>query len=351
MAELVAQGKVGALGPVRGQRRRARARPRDPPGGVGAVRGLAVDARRLRRGRAVVRRARRRVPPVRPARPRLPDRQARRPRRSRPATSARTTRASSRRRWTPTPRSSSPCKAVAARHDATPAQVALAWLLAQGDHVVPIPGTKRRTRLEENAAAATLSSRRRPGGAGRAASRGRLAVLTRPAWRRPPRARSCGSRCGARSRARGAGPSAPGRRAGRRSAPRSGRRSRRSGTRRSAPVTRLTSLITRSVGAEIARRRISASRSVASSRVMRPRRTASSSVSCSRSRVITITSSGFRMLRSVVGLLLDLRHGAPAPTRPARRSKRAARAAPSARGAGSRPDPRSAGASRRARTR
>ena len=49
-------------------------------------------------------------------------------------------------------------KAVAARHDATPAQVALAWLLAQGEHVVPIPGTKRRSRLEENAAAASSLS-------------------------------------------------------------------------------------------------------------------------------------------------------------------------------------------------
>src|SRR4051795_1897504 len=48
-------------------------------------------------------------------------------------------------------------KAVAARLDATPAQVALAWLLAQGEHIVPIPGTKRRTRLEENAAAASLT--------------------------------------------------------------------------------------------------------------------------------------------------------------------------------------------------
>ena len=47
-------------------------------------------------------------------------------------------------------------KAVAERRDATPAQVALAWLLAQGDHIVPIPGTKRRSRLEENAAAADL---------------------------------------------------------------------------------------------------------------------------------------------------------------------------------------------------
>ena len=40
---------------------------------------------------------------------------------------------------------------------ATPAQVALAWVLARGDDMVPIPGTKRRTYLEENLAAATLS--------------------------------------------------------------------------------------------------------------------------------------------------------------------------------------------------
>ena len=47
-------------------------------------------------------------------------------------------------------------KAVAARREATPKEVALAWLLTQGDHIVPIPGTKRRSRLEENAAAADL---------------------------------------------------------------------------------------------------------------------------------------------------------------------------------------------------
>jgi aryl-alcohol dehydrogenase-like predicted oxidoreductase len=47
-------------------------------------------------------------------------------------------------------------KAVAERHGATPAQVALAWVLAQGEHVIPIPGTKRLERLEENAAAAEL---------------------------------------------------------------------------------------------------------------------------------------------------------------------------------------------------
>jgi aryl-alcohol dehydrogenase-like predicted oxidoreductase len=45
---------------------------------------------------------------------------------------------------------------VAARHGATSAQVALAWLLHQGEDIVPIPGTKRRDRLEENAGAASL---------------------------------------------------------------------------------------------------------------------------------------------------------------------------------------------------
>jgi aryl-alcohol dehydrogenase-like predicted oxidoreductase len=47
-------------------------------------------------------------------------------------------------------------KAVAERLSATPAQVAIAWTLAQGEHVVPIPGTKKMRRLEENAAAADL---------------------------------------------------------------------------------------------------------------------------------------------------------------------------------------------------
>jgi aryl-alcohol dehydrogenase-like predicted oxidoreductase len=43
------------------------------------------------------------------------------------------------------------------RKGATPGQVALAWLLHQGDDVVPIPGTKRRSYLEENAGAARLA--------------------------------------------------------------------------------------------------------------------------------------------------------------------------------------------------
>jgi aryl-alcohol dehydrogenase-like predicted oxidoreductase len=47
-------------------------------------------------------------------------------------------------------------EAVAGELEATAAQVALAWVLAQGDDIAPIPGTKRVDRLEENAAADSL---------------------------------------------------------------------------------------------------------------------------------------------------------------------------------------------------
>ncbi|MCP3801329.1 aldo/keto reductase [Allokutzneria sp. A3M-2-11 16] len=46
---------------------------------------------------------------------------------------------------------------IAERKGATPAQIALAWLLATGEDVVPIPGTKRRARLEENLAATEIA--------------------------------------------------------------------------------------------------------------------------------------------------------------------------------------------------
>jgi aryl-alcohol dehydrogenase-like predicted oxidoreductase len=45
---------------------------------------------------------------------------------------------------------------VGTRHGATPAQVALAWLLSRQPWIVPIPGTRRLERLEENLAAADL---------------------------------------------------------------------------------------------------------------------------------------------------------------------------------------------------
>jgi aryl-alcohol dehydrogenase-like predicted oxidoreductase len=48
-------------------------------------------------------------------------------------------------------------EAVASEVHATPAQVALAWLLAQGEDIVPIPGTKHVARLEENAAAVAIT--------------------------------------------------------------------------------------------------------------------------------------------------------------------------------------------------
>ncbi len=48
-------------------------------------------------------------------------------------------------------------EAIARRHDITTAQLALAWLLHQGQDIVPIPGTRKRKNLEANAAAAEVS--------------------------------------------------------------------------------------------------------------------------------------------------------------------------------------------------
>jgi aryl-alcohol dehydrogenase-like predicted oxidoreductase len=47
-------------------------------------------------------------------------------------------------------------EALAAEKGCTPGQLALAWVLARGDDVVPIPGTKRRRYLEENLGAAAI---------------------------------------------------------------------------------------------------------------------------------------------------------------------------------------------------
>ena len=47
-------------------------------------------------------------------------------------------------------------KGLAAAENCTPAQLALARVLSRARHIVPIPGTSRRHRLEENAAAATI---------------------------------------------------------------------------------------------------------------------------------------------------------------------------------------------------
>lgn len=48
-------------------------------------------------------------------------------------------------------------KTVAERHDGSAAQIALAWLSAQGDFIVPIPGSKRRATLEDSMAAVDIA--------------------------------------------------------------------------------------------------------------------------------------------------------------------------------------------------
>jgi aryl-alcohol dehydrogenase-like predicted oxidoreductase len=53
-------------------------------------------------------------------------------------------------------RAASVVEDLAKQKNAKPGQIALAWLLHKGDDIVPIPGTKRRTYLEENVAAAAL---------------------------------------------------------------------------------------------------------------------------------------------------------------------------------------------------
>ena len=68
-------------------------------------------------------------------------------------TGARPTRGSPRATSSRTSASSTRSKAIASELTATSAQVALAWLLAQGDDIAPIPGTKRVSRVEENTAA------------------------------------------------------------------------------------------------------------------------------------------------------------------------------------------------------
>ncbi|MEJ2635491.1 MAG: aldo/keto reductase, partial [Calditrichia bacterium] len=45
---------------------------------------------------------------------------------------------------------------IAKRKNVTPAQLALAWVMARGEYIVPIPGTKHRKYVEENAAAAEV---------------------------------------------------------------------------------------------------------------------------------------------------------------------------------------------------
>ena len=183
-------GQGPALRPVRGRRAEHPPRARRAAGDGAAERVLALVARAGGGDPADARGARHRLRPVQPARQGLPHRHDRRDApSSRAATSATPCRASptprrARRTW----RSSSSCAAIAERKSATPAQIALAWLLAQKPWIVPIPGTTKLHRLEENIAAADARAhRRRPardrGRADRGA--GRPLLRSQPADDRP----------------------------------------------------------------------------------------------------------------------------------------------------------------------
>ena len=71
-------------------------------------------------------------------------------------TSAATTRAFPARTSTATWRIVERVRSIAEEKGVTPGQLALAWVLHRGADIVPIPGTKRRSYLEENAAAAEI---------------------------------------------------------------------------------------------------------------------------------------------------------------------------------------------------
>ena len=154
MAELVRAGKVRHLGlseaaPPTIRRAVARAPDRRAPDRI-----LALDPRPRGRGPSHLPRARHRLRGLQSARPRLPHRplpHARRP----PARRLPPELAPLPGRELPEePRSRASRGGDRPRKKLTPSQLALAWVLAQGDDIVPIPGTKQRKYLEENLACA-----------------------------------------------------------------------------------------------------------------------------------------------------------------------------------------------------
>ena len=167
MAELVDGRQGPPPRPVRGRGRHHPPRARDAPDHRAPERVLAVHPRPRGRDPADDPRARHRPGALLPARPRHPHRRdhlddaggGRLP-------AAGGSRASTARRSTPTSRSWTKVRELADAKGCTPGQLALAWVLAQGDDVAPIPGTKRVKYLEENVGAARRDALgRRPDGA------------------------------------------------------------------------------------------------------------------------------------------------------------------------------------------
>ena len=193
MAELVDAGKVRHIGLSEASPETIRRAHAVHPVTALQTRVLAVDARPGgQRGARDGARARDRLRRVLAARARLPDgrvRVAGRLRRRRlPQVSAALP---GRELRSATSTSSSGCRSSPREKGCTPAQLALAWVLSRGDDVVPIPGTKRRTYLEENAGASRGRARRATisrGSKRRSRSTRRPATATPTCRRSTPRA-------------------------------------------------------------------------------------------------------------------------------------------------------------------
>ena len=138
------QGKVRHLGLSEASAETIRRAARRPPDHRAADGVLAVDARSGGRDPADGARAGHRLRRLQPARPRLPlGRDHHAPTTSPRTTSGAATRASSARTSTSNLELVDRVREIAAEKGVTPGQLALAWLLHQGQDIVPIPGTKR----------------------------------------------------------------------------------------------------------------------------------------------------------------------------------------------------------------
>ena len=186
MAELVEAGKVRHLGLSEASAANIRKAHAVHPITALQTRVLPVHPRPRGRDPRRDPRARHRAGALLPARARPADRHdhhaTRVPTARRTTGARRTSRASRATPSTPTSRSSRRSPRSRGAKGCTPGQLALAWVLAQGDDVVPIPGTKRVKYLEENVAASDVElSRRGPrrARAGRPARRRRRRPLRR----------------------------------------------------------------------------------------------------------------------------------------------------------------------------
>ena len=156
MADLVRAGKVRAIGLSEVSAAHAAQGPRRAPDRRAADRVFAVDAQPRDRGAAGLPRHRRGLRRLQPGGARLPHQRAARRggagcERHPPQHAA--LRAAA---YAPNLRLLDGYNAIAAEAGCTPAQLSLAWLLARGEHVVPIPGTTSPAHLRENIAAADV---------------------------------------------------------------------------------------------------------------------------------------------------------------------------------------------------